>query len=437
MAQLDREATDSRADIGAGGARTLAYYVVPAVLATLPALVMRLTGARTTPVLDALIFGVAMLAAGFMLSWGAETAEQDVSQGLVLAVLALITVLPEYAVDIYLSFQAGRDPGGQYAEFATANMTGANRLLIGVAWPLMVVIYWARGGGAVVRLARGNTGEIAFLALATIYSFVIYAKGSITLIDMAILVAIFAGYLVRQSRQEETAGGADKQGEQVGPSAVLLRLPNAQQWSIIAVLTIFAGAVIFASAEPFAEGLIEAGASLGINQFLLIQWLAPFASEAPAVIVASLFALRLRASGALAALISDKINQWTLLVGMIPLFYALGAGRILSFPLSDRQREEFFLTAAQSVFAVAILLRLRLSLRGALVLFGFFLVQFGLGVIFRNDEARTIQVLTAMAWLYLAMSVGLLIWNRAHLRALFTVGVLDRHEPIAGDPPEA
>lgn len=145
--------------------------------------------------------------------------------------LALVTVLPEYAVDIYFAFQAGRDPGGQYVEFATANMTGANRLLIGVAWPLMVVLYWARGGGRVIQLGRGNTAEIAFLALATVYSFVIYAKGSITLLDMAVLVAIFAAYLARQSKQEEAAGGADKKGEAVGPAAVLLRLPNSRQWS--------------------------------------------------------------------------------------------------------------------------------------------------------------------------------------------------------------
>lgn len=199
----------------------------------------------------------------------------------------------------------------------------------------------------------------------------------------------------------------------------------------IAALTVFAGAVILASAEPFAEALVEAGASFGINQFLLIQWLAPLASEAPAVIIAGLFALRLRASGALATLISDKINQWTLLVGMIPLFYALGAGRIAAFPLSDRQREEFFLTAAQSVFAVAILLRLRLSVRGAGILFGLFLVQFGLGLVFRNNEPRTIQVLTGMAWFYLVLSAGLLLWNRVHVRRLITVGMLDRHEPDA------
>ncbi|VXD05950.1 hypothetical protein SPHINGOT1_620019 [Sphingomonas sp. T1] len=50
----------------------------------------------------AALFGIAILAAGFMLSWGAEAAEKRVSQGLIVAAIALVTVLPEYAV-------AGRD----------------------------------------------------------------------------------------------------------------------------------------------------------------------------------------------------------------------------------------------------------------------------------------------------------------------------------------
>ena len=75
--------------------------VAVAVMATLPALLLRATGWRPSPVLDAAAFGSAILAAGFLLSWGAETAEQHIAQGLILAVVALVTVLPDYAVDLY------------------------------------------------------------------------------------------------------------------------------------------------------------------------------------------------------------------------------------------------------------------------------------------------------------------------------------------------
>ena len=67
-------------------------------------------------------------------------------------------------------------------------------------------------------------------------------------------------------------------------------------------------------------------------------------------------------------MISDKINQWTLLVGMLPLAMSVGAGVASALPLDARQSEEFFLTAAQSLFGLALLLRLRLSVTSALAL---------------------------------------------------------------------
>lgn len=79
-----------------------------AACAALPALALRAANWRLGPVVDTAIFGVAILAAGFLLSWGAEAAERHIAQGLILAAVALITVLPEYAVDMYYAFQAGQ-----------------------------------------------------------------------------------------------------------------------------------------------------------------------------------------------------------------------------------------------------------------------------------------------------------------------------------------
>ena len=66
------------------------FYVLIALLAAVPGLYMRLTGTHVSAVSDALIAGLAILGAGFMLSWGVEAAEEHVSRGLSLAVLALI-----------------------------------------------------------------------------------------------------------------------------------------------------------------------------------------------------------------------------------------------------------------------------------------------------------------------------------------------------------
>ena len=60
------------------------------------------------PPLAALVYGIAIIGAAFVLSWAAEAAQVDISAGLALAVLALLAVLPEYAVDFVFSFQAGQ-----------------------------------------------------------------------------------------------------------------------------------------------------------------------------------------------------------------------------------------------------------------------------------------------------------------------------------------
>ena len=97
-----------------------------------------------------------------------------------------------------------------------------------------------------------------------------------------------------------------------------------------------------------------------------MQWLAPLASEAPELLVAGLFAWRLNTNAGLGTLVSSKVNQWTLLVGTLPIVFAISSGASThGLPIERVQREELFLTAAQSVFAVAILSNLSLSLREA------------------------------------------------------------------------
>src|SRR5699024_4112840 len=90
------------------------------------------------PVIELLAFGAAVVAAAFLLAWAAEAAQKDISGPLAIALLALIAVLPEYAVDFYFAFRSGTDP--QYVHYAAANMTGSNPLLLGIGWPLVVII---------------------------------------------------------------------------------------------------------------------------------------------------------------------------------------------------------------------------------------------------------------------------------------------------------
>ena len=408
------------------------FAVLLALAAALPGVVLRVTGNHITPILDVFLFGVAIVGAGFLLSWSAEAAEEKVAQGVALAGLALVTVLPEFAVDIYYTFQAGQQPGSAYVGYAAANMTGANRLLIGTAWPLIVLLFWWRSRKRVVALRPDNSVEIAFLAVPSLYAFVIVLKGQIDLIDAAILLAIFGAYVWRLSklRKDEADDNDADAEEEIGPAAALETLPPARQWAIIAGLTLLAAGIIFAVAEPFAESLIAAGDVLGIDKFLLIQWLAPLAGEAPELVIVVLFCLNYRPTTALGAMISDKINQWTLLVGFIPLFFSLGAGRVLALPLDARQHEEFFLTAAQSLFAVGLLLRLRFTLTSGLILLGLFLLQLGLAFSFRANEAQVIGSLTVVAWLYLVGAIAVWVWDRGALRNIVRIGLLRKPQKL-------
>ena len=381
-------------------------WIAIAVMAVIgaPGIVMRLNGIHTEPLLDAAIFGVAILAAAFLLSWAAEASELEISQGLALAVIALIAVLPEYAVDAVLAWKAGADPAEAQKGLAVANMTGGNRLLIGVAWPLVFVLFYYRTRIRELVVDRQRSLELVFLAVATLYVIFIPLRHHITLLDTILLVSLFAAYVYFTARQ-------DSEGtELVGPSETIGRLPRAQRRVAIIGILVYSAAVIFASAEPFAEGLVETGQSFGISEFFLIQWLAPLASESPEVLVASLLAWRGRAGAGMGALISSKVNQWTLLIGTLPLAYSISAGEFSllgGLPLDGRQREEIFLTAAQSAFAVAVFMNLRMSAREAAALFILFATQ-----LFITNEM--VRVWYAAA--YSILCVVLLIVHRRELR---------------------
>jgi len=166
--------------------------------------------------------------------------------------------------------------------------------------------------------------------------------------------------------------------------------------------------VILLSAEHFADALVATGQEFNISEFLLIQWLAPLASEAPELLVAGLYAWRLNTNAALGTLVSSKVNQWTLLVGTLPIVFAIAAGGLHGLPVDAHQREELLLTAAQSFFAVAVLVTLSISVREALLLFALFWAQFIIGAIVPESFMGVERVLVSSVYLVL----GLVIFAR-------------------------
>ena len=420
-----------------------------AALITAPAFLTRFAGLDAAHPVEALFFGLAIVGAAFALSWAAETAQLDISAGLAIAILALIAVLPEYAVDFVFASQGGNSfqidpscpplPGGgreSPCDLALANMTGANRLLIGIGWSMVVFIAWSRlrrrGGGSErwsgIRLSREHSIELGFLFAATLYSLTLPLKHSITLIDTLVLVGLFAAYTWRVSRAPA------EEPHLVGPARYLGTFRPRVRRSWVIGLFAASGAVIWLFAEPFAHALVETGTEVGISEFVLVQWLAPLASEAPELLVAGLFAWRLNTNAGLGTLVSSKVNQWTLLVGTLPLVFVIASASTHGLPISDLQREELFLTAAQSFFAVAIMSNLTLSLREAGALFGLFWAQFILGAFVPESMHGTERVTVAI--LYLVLGVGILVRDRRRIPRLVRDGFAASHDELAASPVE-
>jgi cation:H+ antiporter len=344
-----------------------------ALAAPLPGLATRLGVLHFPLLVETSLLGAAILGAAFLLSWAAEVAQIDISQTLAIAVLALIAVLPEYAVDLFLAYRAGQGDD-EKRHFAVANMTGANRLLIGIGWAAVVLIFYVKTRNREVRLRPQQRTDVGFLLVATLWAFSIPLRGQLSLLDLVVLGVLFLAYIVRAAREEV------EPPELIGAAAALGALRPVLRRTATVLLFLYSAAAILLVAEPFADGLIEIGSEFGISQFLLIQWVAPLASEAPEMIIAILFTLRLKAQAGLGTLISSKVNQWTLLVGTLPLVFAIGGGDGGGFlnpmDLDSTQIEEVFLTAAQSLFAVAVISNLSIGRWEAIGLMALFFGQF-------------------------------------------------------------
>lgn len=333
----------------------------------LPGLWLRWSAYPLSPPYAALLLGLVIGAAAFLLSWVTEAAEQDLSRGVALALLAIVAVLPEYAVDGTFAWLAGRH--AQYLSYPLANMTGANRVLIGWGWPLVVGITWWRSRQSKVGLDAAQRNKVLILLAATAYSLWVVAERRLTLIDTLVFAGLFAAYLWRLP----TSGEAGE--PPAGMARALAARPSRQRRWLLAALALAAAVMILLVSEAFAQALVESGRLLGINQFLLVQWLAPLASELPEFVIVGLFAWHAASGRALEVLVSSKVNQWTLLVGILPLLFAASKGQIAALPLSSLQAQELLLTAAQSLFATLILIDLSLNAVEAVALWSIFTLQ--------------------------------------------------------------
>src|SRR5438132_7647602 len=173
--------------------------VALAILSAVPAMLVRFAGLSVPVELATLFYGLAIVGASFAMAWGAEAAEHDIPRALALTVVALLAVFPEYAVDFIFALKAGQNP--EFAPYAAANMTGSNRLLLGLGWPTVSILAWLSRGESCLRLTRDAVLPLFFLSIATIYSFLLPLKANIGLVDTVILFALFCAYAVMPARE--------------------------------------------------------------------------------------------------------------------------------------------------------------------------------------------------------------------------------------------
>lgn len=350
--------------------------------------VTNLEGASAGLVAAAAFGGV--ISAALLISWGAEAAQFFISQGFAVALIALLQVLPEFMVEAVIAWKGE-------INFMFANATGSNRLLIGLGWPLIFFtadishrLRHGRGVGS-VRLRRENILEVISLLVASSYYLKLLAFGSLTLFDGAILSIMYVGYMIMLSRLP--AEEEEDKTDLLSPPRLLVEI-KSPFWKKYTVLGIFVigGGVMLLVAEPFVEALKHVAVTAGIREFVFIQWVAPFLSEFPEKVTAFYWSRTIRlAPMALLNMISSTVSQFTLLVGMIPIVYAVSvwSGNIVAadtglfglpiVPMYDAHhdlRSEVFLSWAMTLLGCAFLAKLRFSLGNALTIFVIWLLQF-------------------------------------------------------------
>jgi cation:H+ antiporter len=338
----------------------------------------------------------AILIASLLITWGAESAQFFVAQGFALAILAWMQVLPEFAVEAVLAWR-------QQTTLLIANLTGALRLLTGLAWPMIyataAVVHRRRTGHPLrrIKLSPHHSVEVIGLFLPLMYALLIWYKATLHVYDAFFLSAMYAAYLLLLTRlpPEEREGIEDLE---IIPRKIVLA---PRRWRIFAISACFlaGGLLIYYTAEPFLGSLIAIAAALGIPSFIVIQWLAPIISEFPEFASTFYFARQEKnASTAIMNIASSNINQWTLLVAMLPVVFSLSRGSISSLLLDEQQRLELLLTIGQSFLGMVFLVNMSIAWWEALAMFLLFAGQFVLPAFF-GDQVR--------AWI----AAGFLIWT--------------------------
>lgn len=315
-----------------------------------------------------------VLFASLMIAWAAEAAQFLMSQGLALALLAWLQTLPEFAVEFVIAWE-------RQVDLMTANLTGSLRLLVGLGWPLIyatAAFFHRKKHGKPLReiqLEDEHAIEVVSLAAPILYFSVIAIKGTLTVFDAIVLIALYLAYLFVLQRIPPQSEEKIEELEYV-PRKIMTS-PRQQRNLAIVFLFLGGGALIYFVAEPFFHSMLVLAVSIGVSQFVFIQWVSPFLTEFPEKVSALYWARSIKnASLALMNMVSSNINQWTLLAAMLPIVYSARMGGVTPIVFNPHQKLEIWLTISQSLLGLMLLINMQFSWFEAALLFTLWLIQF-------------------------------------------------------------
>lgn len=314
----------------------------------------------------------AILFSALMIAWAAESAQYFIAQGFALAILAWMQTLPEFAVEAVLAWK-------QQVPLLLANLTGALRLLTGLGWPVIfftAAIAHRRRTQTTLRAIRLNpqhSVEVFGLMVPLIYVAVIAFKGTLTIYDAVILFLIYFAYLAILSRLP--AEGHESVDHLETIPRTIVKSPRLMRIATISALFIAGGALIYYSAEPFLASLLAIATVAGIPTFVFIQWIAPVVSEFPEMASTVYFARTDgRAPMALMNMVSSNINQWTLLMAMLPVVYSISIGVASTIHFDEQQKLQLWMTLGQALLGLVFLMNMELAWWEAAILLVFFMI---------------------------------------------------------------
>ncbi|MCL5963048.1 MAG: hypothetical protein M1411_01590 [Candidatus Thermoplasmatota archaeon] len=309
-----------------------------------------------------LIFSTASLAIG------TELIEEHVPHGIALAILSFVEMLPELGVELSIVMMAVFDP--KFIIYISSNFTGANRILIGIGWPIIFFVLCLKNRSFVREVELDNVIAVYAIFLLTVnvlYFYIVFFH-ELNIFIGVIMIFIFLIFLYVQYRIK--SNGRDYDEYMKITKKIRERGGNGMLYVLPVVLIVGGGILLYISADPFVTELMAISSVLGISTYYFIQWVAPFITEFPELSTAALWSKNGKGSTPLAALVSSQFEQWSVMIGVIPIVYFIfDGGHSFFIPLDNLQVTEVLLTVMQSLFSAVILLKMKIKQWEFIVIF--------------------------------------------------------------------